>query len=68
MTNSAIKTTSLVFVQIIRNDDANAIWYGYSVYPRISPNAELVLFIRDANGGLPDNGKLISLNILVHNA
>lgn len=66
--NSAIKTTSLVFVQINRNDDANATWSGYSAYPRISANGEVIIFIRDANGSYPANGKLISLNILVHNA
>ena len=61
--DSFIKTNSTVFAQIHRAD--NSAWYGYDVFPRLSANGSVHLFVRDKDGGYPASGTKITLNIFV---
>lgn len=63
VTNSAIKTTSSIVVQIWRSDGT---WERIEAYPRVDTNGSCLIFIRIANSTAQATGT-VKLTLLVFN-
>lgn len=59
--NNLIKTTSKVFVQILRSNNE---WQRYMAYPRIDANGSVLIFLRDYNGTPPNDGSTFDICVL----
>lgn len=65
--NNAIKTTSIVFVQLLRvgNDFT---WEGYYIVPRIVSDGQIqIMFRKHTDNTLPPNGTTFNVSILIIN-
>lgn len=63
---SKLKTTSAIFLQVVRSDTSGYVWSGVTVSAQCINDGELRVFARDASGNAIDNASIF-LNVLIVN-